>query len=240
MMSLRQILRELAQLPTSLADGSRALDQNEVQASRVLYPNGHLPDTFDPSQGLRSLFPSASAIRLSWLAKYLYSIDGVSATQNLSAHFNVRADGAGNWCLRVLIETVGEGRCGSGFVFMFSADGAGHGLVSTGDYGDGDSGSDEGVGVSILAHGFDPWIQNNWPNIFVESSFLYLSAATGFDKLPPIANAATDNGFSGLTALQGPKSGDFLSPIIVVFGFPYISSEHQSFDLLWGLDIQNP
>ena len=242
--SLRRTLEGLAQRPVTLADevpaNSRSLTAEELAESASLYPNGHLPDGFDASRGIRSLFPPGKSVGLSSLRRYVYSVEGWAATGELYPTYSVRADGAGNWCLRVLISTTGNGRFGAEVVFAFSTDTQGRGIVATGNYGGGISGSDDGIGVSVLAHGLDPWIRDNWPDMFAQPVFLYISEATGFYKLPPIVRAATDHGFSGLTTLAGPKSGDPVPSVIVVFGDPYAATERQSFDFLWALDIQTP
>jgi hypothetical protein len=198
-----------------------------------VFPNGHLPDTFDPADGIRSLFPIHKSARVSDLVNYLYSQTGMVQTAHLSAAVNVSADGAGNWCLRARVLNLDYGEFGVGFVFGFSTDAAGHGYVATGDFGDELDDNVETFGV--FANGFDTWITENWTDVFSRPSFVYMSEATGNDELPPIVNTALDNGFAGLTSLQGEKPGDAWMPSAVV------DPNEPSFEYLWGSEmLQSP
>jgi hypothetical protein len=59
------------------------------------------------------------------------------------------------------------------------------------------------VQMNFVVEGTDPWISGNWPDVFDQGVFFYLSDATGLEGLPDTANAAKNHGFPGLTPLQG-------------------------------------
>jgi hypothetical protein len=63
-----------------------------------LAKKGHLPEGFQPSQGIRSLFPAiqAGGISITLLQEYLYSHTGQVSTESISVQFQVSADGAGH------------------------------------------------------------------------------------------------------------------------------------------------
>jgi hypothetical protein len=227
MWSLRQALTDLAQLPVTYPDGT-PVSVDEQEAGRSVYPNGHLPEAFDPAQGIRSLFPGGKAARVSQLMDYLNSWDSAFQVGSLSASANISADGTGNWCLRATVECEGHGKFGLGFVFGFSTDAAGHGFVATGDYGL--ELDDNTLSFGVFANGSDPWIRANWPSIFAGRTFFYISEATGYRKLPPIANAALDHGFNGLASLQGPKPGDTFASVV-------IDAQEPGFEYLWGPEM---
>ena len=226
MWSLRQALTELTQLVTDLSGES----PGEIAQFQSVFPQGHLPDGFDPAQGLRQLFPPGQTVSLASLKNYVFSRNGEVDTTGIQPFVQVRADGTGNWLLRTdfvfdfpgIYEPVVNPRFGIGFVFAFSDDGAGHGYVAA-DNGDGNDSN------WCIVTGFDPWIAKNWITIFAESAALYTSDAQGFDKLPPISTAATDNGFTGLSFLGGPKPGDPTPEVQLGHG---ISSP---INALWGI-----
>jgi hypothetical protein len=102
---------------------------------------GHLPAGFQASRGVRQLFPvvQTGGISISSLKNFLYSQTGRVVLEAIAANFYVGADGAGNWVLQggitVGTEPGGEDcKWGAGFVFQFSRDSTGHGLVATGDF----------------------------------------------------------------------------------------------------------
>ena len=222
MWSLRQTLLTLSQLP--LAIDSSFASPEQIEVVQTLFPNGHLPDDFDPREGIRRLFPTGQTSTMSSLKSYILSQDGTVSTGDLVAQLRVRADGSGNWLLKGLITSGSDqARVGAGFVFAFSADPDAHGFVATGDI--------DNQGVAFVTAGADSWIAQNWPQIFTGQVYLYISEATGTKELPPIVDAATDHGFSGLTTLQGPKPGDRLSDDRVTWG-PLLTPPN---DLLWGI-----
>lgn len=222
MWSLRQTLLTLSELP--LAVDSTFASPQQIEAVQTLFPNGHLPDAFDPRKGIRSLFPTGQPAEISSLKHYILSQDGTVSTGDLVAQLRVRADGSGNWLLKGLITSgSNQARVGAGFVFAFSADPNAHGFVATGDV--------DNQGAAFVTAGADSWIAENWPQIFTEQVYLYISEATGTKELPPIVDAATDHGFSGLTTLQGAKPGDRLSDNPVTWG-PLLTPPN---DLVWGI-----
>jgi hypothetical protein len=245
MLSLRAKLASLAQLPNTYPDGTPRTDY-DMHAARSIFPEGHLPDQFRASQGLRSLFPAGKPAKLSQLENYIYSSrgtvqlgspppqdsdaqNGTEAAPGLSADVSVNADGAGNWCLKARVQSVGAGEIGLGFVFAFSTNGNGHGYIAIGNYG-GDLDSNVNT-FGVFANGLDAWIKQNWVEIFSLPSFLYMSNATGYDPLPPISNAALDNGFNGLTLIGGEKPGDGWVPSTIV------DPSYPAFEYLWGSEM---
>jgi len=194
--------------------------------------NHHLPEGFSARHGIKSLFPPESgAVGLSLLQSYLYSSDGSGETPGpdsqqtpvVQCSFNVRADGAGNWLFAAWITSYPSeiptpdfnGQYGAGFVFSYSTDSNGHGIIETGSgdasgpysYSNGTSGIPNGIvcGIGVLVTGKDPWIADHWPSLFARGCGFYLSEATGLDGLPPTNDVATDHGFSGLSPLQGAQ-----------------------------------
>jgi hypothetical protein len=215
----------------SLSQTLQSLAQLHSEEARPLFPNGHLPDSFDASKGIRQLFPTSQPISISALKNYLFSLDTQigAPSESTDANLSVRADGAGNWLLAVSFVFQGSPaninpRFGAGFVFAFSADGAGHGFVATGD------GSQQEV-TYCQATGFDPWIASNWIQLFQGGAYPYTSDATWFAKLPPTKDAATNNGFTGLASLNGPKPGDQTPPVEIVYSPVYPSA---LVNALWG------
>jgi hypothetical protein len=176
-----------------------------------LAKTNHLPIGFNASQGVRSLLPSGRGnTSIAILKNYLYSQKSQQlAAGDIQATFDVFADGSGRWLYQAVIglvqpQNASSGRWGAGFVFAFSTDKLGRGYVKTGDYSLVNT-EDYVDPFAVTLEGFDSWITNHWPELFAQSSFVYLSSATGFVKLPDVANAATDNGFAGLASLQGAK-----------------------------------
>jgi hypothetical protein len=166
---------------------------------------------------MRQLFPPADATLLSGVRNYLYQFNGDRlVVEYLSATYRVYADGAGNWVLRMRRTSLGaaSGKWAGGFVFAYSDDSNGHGYVITSDF----ASNLAGIDTLFQAFGSDPWIKDRWPRLFGQSCYRYISEATGSEltlQLPPISDAATDHGFSGLTVLEGAQEskGDFWSDV---------------------------
>jgi hypothetical protein len=197
MFSLKTTLQDLAALPPMPPTYSEEVALGIEPAPRTVYPNGHLPSSFDATKGIRSLFPAGENVKLSSLSQYLYAQSGTTSVSGCTGTFYVRADGAGNWAL-VAVVSGSPWQLGVGFVFMFSNDGNGHGITSTAKQGPDLAFNDA---WSVVAQGNDPWIRANWLQLFSNGVWLYLSEATGLNNLPPASNAATDHGFAGLTQL---------------------------------------
>jgi hypothetical protein len=178
---------------------------------QTLAKGGHLPAGFQPSRGLRLLFPleQSADLSLSVLQKYLYSQTGRVVLEAIATSFCVAADGAGNWLLQGSM-TAGtepggeECKWGAGFVFRFSRDATGHGFVATGDFNPNTGGKP--AQMNFVTQGRDPWISANWPDAFAKGNFFYLSDAIGFEGLPDTGNAAKNHGFAALTPLEAASS----------------------------------
>jgi hypothetical protein len=204
MFSLKTTLQDLAALPPEPPAYIEAVDSGLEPDTRSLYPNGHLPNSFDATKGIKSLlFPAAGVnAKMSSLSQYLYSQSGTVSLSNCTGSFYVRADGAGNWALVAAVSGSSPQKIAAGFVFMLSTDVNGHGCVSTEAKGNSPT-----TGWSVLAQGNDPWIAANWVQLFGNGVWFYLSQATGLNNLSPISDAATDHGFAGLIQLGGIYQG---------------------------------
>jgi hypothetical protein len=78
-------------------------------------------------------------------------------------------------------------------------------------------------------YGTDSWIADHWPSIFSQEAGCYISHADGDADLPPLTNAATDNGFNSLSWLN---SSDVVPGVTVMIWTGAI----------WGFgsDVQDP
>jgi hypothetical protein len=180
-------------------------------------PNGynHLPNGFDPSKGIRSLFPPQKSCGVSALKNYVFSYTGYAQTpEGNSAEMLVMADGAGRWGIGAnpSLDPLAISWAG-GFVFNYSNDGAGHGyIVNNGN-----------VNAGVVDGFNEPWILQWWPQAFAEGVFLWIwdkdstfvSAFSG-GSYAPVNNAATAanssfntlDSFTATNSVQLPSSTD--------------------------------
>jgi len=168
----------------------------------------HLPQGFDPSHGIKSLFPPGYVGSISVLSKYVYFRSGRAKTSSNPddyASYCVGADGAGKWFFSwigfaydlVGVDIPDAGiRVQAGFVFHFSSDGSGRGYVDN---------SRPKYYERSCNSGTDAWIHNNWPKIFASDVYCGYQEAAGFSDLPPDSNIWVSAGFpqAGFIGLSG-------------------------------------
>ena len=209
MFSLRETLSDLEALPPETQTYADEVLEGYQPDPRSMFPHGHLPRAFDPTKGIRMLFPAGEA-RVSWLDRYRFIVTGSKSLSSSSATFQFLADGGGNWLLYVNLSSNAI-RNAVGFVFLYSTDSTGHGITAQLD-----GGAEASVipvtnigDMSWVASGvYDSWIAGNWVRLFDAGVSFYLSDATGYNTLPPATNVATDAGFSGMTYLSDAWPND--------------------------------
>lgn len=97
-----------------------------VGSLRSWQSGGHLPPGFDAAQGLRQLFPRGLTARLSWLARYVVTVESTGQTDSAVAMQVVGADGAGNWTYHGYVQDNVPSYDGSGQVIPSSRGGFWH------------------------------------------------------------------------------------------------------------------
>lgn len=175
-----------------------------------------LPEDFLAARGIRSLFPTAhkDPFSISLLNRYRYSSTGGFASEEIAASFLVKADGAGRWAYVTTIHCRNDtynGAYGVGFLFDFSTDGTAHGYMqlsaenlinARAGLNPDPKGYQQRVEVTV--QGFDPWIHENWPDVFAGKCEMYVYDASHIDDLSSAGgDMASKTGFSGLAPLAG-------------------------------------
>jgi hypothetical protein len=132
--------------------------------------NGDLPEDFDATGGIRSLFPPGQAAAISTLKSYRYRADAALTTSQLDCRAVVKATGSGKWVLSGSVTANGTDlipvRFHVGFTFRNPVDGYLHGAfaseslpIHTGT-----------VSQNFYASGRDEWIVEHWPEAFAEGT----------------------------------------------------------------------
>ena len=131
-------------------------------------PSGynHLPNGFDPANGIRSLFPRNQTLGISVLSDYVFYLNGTTYTSaGDTGQILVIADGAGRWGVGAVGDLDSQAiSWAAGFVFNYSNDGDGHGYII--DNANTNAGIVNGFG--------DPWILQNWPQAFPAGAYLWM------------------------------------------------------------------
>jgi hypothetical protein len=141
----------------------------QTLADLAAYPPNsynHLPENFDASKGIRSLFPPGQTISITALKNYVISYTGsVQTPEGNSAQMIVIADGAGRWGVGAVpsLDPLAISWAG-GFVFKYSNDQNGHGYVI----------NNRNPNAGIVDGFNDPWIMQNWPQAFPASVNLWM------------------------------------------------------------------
>lgn len=173
-----------------------------------LYKSHDLPDDYAVAHGTRSLFPSAlKNFSIIPLQRYRYSRSLTLETHDVIGEFSLLADGAGRWRYDVTIKPEISSPADAyavGFVFRFSSDALGHGHMVVGSGVPDETSDTKAIIVTVI--GFDPWIRDNWPDIFANECEFYLgSADSETDLYSAGTKMAADAGFSDLTILAGAR-----------------------------------
>jgi hypothetical protein len=159
----------------------------------------HLPLLYDPSQGLRPLFPVGYVGGISLLKSYVFRYTGSVQTSSCSADFLIGGDGSGRWLFATQLQLGSATSYLVSFVFSVTTGTSAYGFTIT------VRNSSNWNWIT----GIDPWIQQNWPSVFAGGIYGYLDDTTE-DGVLSDNNAATENGYASLTTLQGAQqtSGD--------------------------------
>jgi hypothetical protein len=175
--------------------------------------SSNLPVGFSARNGVKSLFPSNYKGTIGVLSAYVFTRTGDtwSFEQSDYASYFVAADGTGRWFfswngIAYALDESADGiniRLQAGFVFLYTNDGVARGFVDT---------SRPNPSTLSCASGTDPWIAENWPNLFLSTVYCDYQEAAGFDSLPPESNIWINAGFpqANFAALSGgnvPSSG---------------------------------
>ncbi len=151
----------------------------------------HLPTGFDAQLGIRQLFPIGYSGSIGILQRYVFRCTYSYSLEKSAGQWVVGADGDGRWVFAVLINS-GDTNWSAdlSFIFEYSNDNAGHGFnVAMNPPG------------WIWITGVDPWIRDNWPNVFQQSCLGH--AVDSFWGAPSGDNAATANKYSGGLSVLG-------------------------------------
>ncbi|MGD0403978.1 MAG: hypothetical protein ABSB66_12375 [Candidatus Acidiferrales bacterium] len=178
---------------------------------QVLGGTGHLPVGFHANAGIRSLFPNVQQnVSISLLKIYIYSTSYQSSSDpDSQITFTANADGAGNWQIQGTMNFVSDCAWEAGFIFGFSDAGAAHGFIATGSYAGGSYNPQQGqpsAPAQFWVQGIDPWIADNWTQLFNLESYFLSAENTNAKKLPDPKEIATNNGFTTLIELIATTS----------------------------------
>jgi hypothetical protein len=134
----------------------------------LLKIDGDLPDGFNASDGIRSLFPSGSETRLSQLQHYLFRAEITLVTSQLHCAAVVKATGSGKWSLSGTVTSAHSTdliplHYVVGFAFKSSSGGIARGNFASGEVP---------IHTGTISRGFsktgrDDWIVRHWPDAFV-------------------------------------------------------------------------
>ncbi len=177
--------------------------------------SSNLPAGFSAKNGVKSLLPPKYKGTLGVLSAYVFTRTGKASIDEWDwATYFVAADGGGRWFfswtgypydLGHWPESIPDAniRLQAGFVFLYTNDGVARGFIDT---------SRPSTYSLSCASGADPWIAENWPNLFTSTVFCGYQQAAGFDSLPPESNIWQNAGFpqANFAALSGgnvPSSG---------------------------------
>jgi len=166
----------------------------------------HLPPQFPVAHGLRTFFPPvpSRSFNVSSLTGYLLYRSAVLTDDTLRGVFEVGADGAGRWALKVaLTGGTTDQDYGIGFMFDYSPDTVGHGYVHVASHEFVDN---ETLTVAIT--GVDRWITMNWIEAFAGQLPFYLSS-TDSDASAGLSELARLRGSSDVAILDGATVSSF-------------------------------
>ena len=201
-----------------------------VGSLRSWQSGGHLPPGFDAAQGLRQLFPRGLTARLSWLARYVVTVESTGQTDSAVAMQVVGADGAGNWTYHGYVQDNVPSYDGSGqvipssrggilaqdlqvrlgFVFNVVPAGTRYGWkfsdTATGSIKTDNQGDPEPTGgyqEPFSAGGTDEWIRENWPQVLAGPSMSGILQFKFWDEV----HGSPDDHLPEATQLKGTGSG---------------------------------
>lgn len=161
----------------------------------------HLPLGFNAKNGLRSLFPPGYQGSISILKNYVYRAEsqGVDAAQMV-----VGADGTGRWVFAALVDFSSTNAIQVSWCFEFSNNKLGLAYGFPIYYG---TPWDASVTTMwVWCTGVDPWIADNWPQIFAKGCFF------NNDAITPV-NAGINHGFEDVFPLEGGQQTYGYGPV---------------------------
>jgi hypothetical protein len=176
----------------------------QTLANLAAYPPdgyNHLPNGFDPSKGIRVLFPPHKSCGISTLKNYVFSFTGSTETpEGNTAQMLIIADGAGRWGIGAVasLDPLAISWAG-GFCFNYSNDANGHGYVV----------NNANVNAAVVNGFNESWILQNWCDAFPAGVKLWMwdedsafVSAFSNPSFGPVNEAATTTNSSFKTLVQ--------------------------------------
>jgi hypothetical protein len=164
------------------------------------------PERFPIGSGIRSHFPTGKPTSITALRRFAFRRGPVNlSTGGVSSSATVEADGSGRWIFTV---DVSEGfelfnqKWTVAFVFTHSDTDVAHGATISGVLGGVLSGHDNDHQFKNSPSGGDPWIKENWPNVF-DGGITVSLVDTDEDVLLTLGELALVAGFVTVALLAG-------------------------------------